>query len=431
MYTLRATAILRTMLESSANHMPHKSRTKECGEKVVAMSMPLSFHWSSSLSEINAGNFQLGLKEVSRTDLSRICRESFSKFSTKKRGENFSYYGNCDDLKQMRLACISDSGAYDLCYKRLDMHIASQRAHRKLYYTNWFLSEKELDKCVTIIHNKMNHSKTSSPHFSHNSKHMDLFMKLPIFVTRMIAHGHGDVRYAHYGLDIFPGDSNHTVGSIAKLLRDLELPPKHSSRELFSGSRTTPLFMACLLGLRCLALQVAEEVLAKPLLLVLNLQLDNAIGDNKNRFVFVFCSLLMHHGVFQEVYINFLIFGHTHDDIDALFGRSSYKLRGTNYPTLPLLKKLFMDTESWPVILHLIEEVLNFKKFVEGYLCTGRDALTRHTNTQQFKFYRNANGWPLMQYKLLCIDNEWLLKEGGGIWLWKQIEDGSPKALKP
>ena len=45
----------------------------------------------------------------------------------------------------------------------------------------------------------------------------------------MIAHGHGDVWYAHYGLDIFPSDSNHTVGSIAKLLRDLELPPKHLS----------------------------------------------------------------------------------------------------------------------------------------------------------------------------------------------------------
>ena len=43
-----------------------------------------------------------------------------------------------------------------------------------------------------------------------------------------------------------------------------------------------------------------------------------------------------------------------------------------------------------------------------------------------------------MQYKLLCIDNEWLPKEGGGICLWKETEDGSPKvpcgdpmALKP
>ena len=318
------------------------------------------------------------------------------------------------------------------------MHIASQRAHRELYYANRFLSEKQPEKCVTIIHDKMDHSKTLSPHFSHKSKHMDSFMKLPISVTGMIAHGHGDIRYAHYGLDIFPSDSNHTVGSIAKLLRDLKLPPKHSSRELFSGSRTAPLFTALLAGAEMCTSSGAEEVLAKPLPPVLNLQLDNATGDNKNRFVFAFCSLLTYHGVFQEVYINFLIVGHTHDDIDALFGRWSYKLRGIDYPTLPLLMKSFMDTESRLVIPHLIEEVPDFKKFVEGYVCTGRDALAGHTNAQQFKFYRNGNGWPLMQYKLLCTNNQWLPKEGGGIRLWKEIEDGSPKvprgdpkALKP
>ena len=114
---------------------------------------------------------------------------------------------------------------------------------------------------------------------------------------------------------------------------------------------------------------------------MLNLQLDNATEDNKNRFVFAFCLLLTYHGVFQEVYINFLIVDHTHDDFDALFGRWSYKLRGTDYLTLPLLMKSFMDTESRPVIPHLIEEVPDFKKFVEGYLCTGHDALVGHTNT--------------------------------------------------
>ena len=112
------------------------------------------------------------------------------------------------------------------------------------------------------------------------------------------------------------------------------------------------------------------------------------------------------------MYIDFLIVGHTHDDIDALFGRWSYKLRGSDYPTLPLLMKSFMDTGSQPVIPHPIEEVPDFKKFVEGYLCTRRDALARHTNAQQFKFYRNGNGWPLMQYKLLCTNSKWLPREG-------------------
>jgi hypothetical protein len=67
-------------------------------------------------------------------------------------------------------------------------------------------------------------------------------------VTDMLAHGHGDVCYAHYGLDIFAHDSNYTVGSFAKLLQDLERPPKSTSRRLFDGSRSSPLFEAVLSG---------------------------------------------------------------------------------------------------------------------------------------------------------------------------------------
>ena len=150
-YTLQATATLRTVLESTADHMPHKSRTKDNGEKVVAMSLPSSFQWNCTLSEINAANLQLRLKEVSWMALSRIRRESFSKFSTKKQGDNFARCGDCDDLKRMRSACTRGSGAYDVCEKRLDMHIVGQRAHRELYYSNRFLSEKEPGKCVTML----------------------------------------------------------------------------------------------------------------------------------------------------------------------------------------------------------------------------------------------------------------------------------------
>jgi hypothetical protein len=32
----------------------------------------------------------------------------------------------------------------------------------------------------------------------------------------MLAHGHGDVSYAHYGLDLFAHDSNYTVISFVK-----------------------------------------------------------------------------------------------------------------------------------------------------------------------------------------------------------------------
>ena len=69
-HTLQATNILWTLVESIADHMLHKSWTKEGEKKDVAMSLPLSFHWNSTLSEISAKNLQFGLKDVLWTGLS-------------------------------------------------------------------------------------------------------------------------------------------------------------------------------------------------------------------------------------------------------------------------------------------------------------------------------------------------------------------------
>ena len=196
-----------------------------------------------------------------------------------------------------------------------------------LYYSNRYISEMYPEKMLTIIHDKMDHSKTASPHFSHKTKATDCFMKMPVAVTGMIAHGHGDIRYAHYGLNIFPTDSNHTIGSIARLLHHLEEEPKNVLHKLFEASGTqSKLTKAVLQGSEiCLDSLIPqrmpqEDVPPPSLPPVLTLQLDNASGDNKNRWVFAFCSLLVLKGVFREIMINFLIVGHTHEDIDALFG---------------------------------------------------------------------------------------------------------------
>jgi hypothetical protein len=92
----------------------------------------------------------------------------------------------------------------------------------------------------------MDHSRTAFPHFSYKNKAVDSFMKLPVTVTRMITHGHRDVQYAYYGLDIYPSNLNHIVGSIAKLLRDLDSHLVYSTRRLFVGRGSSPLSQALL-----------------------------------------------------------------------------------------------------------------------------------------------------------------------------------------
>lgn len=293
--TVQATVTLRLMLEQTADHMPHHTTTVETGEKVVSKCLPSFWRWKDSLPEIIIVNAQFGLSKVSPSGLSRIRNESFPKYSPKSRGDSFARRGQCDKFKKLRAACTRGSRHADIWTRRA--HIDAQTSHRELYYANRQLSEKEPTKVLTIIHDKMDHSKTASLHFSHKKKAIDSLMKLPVAITRMIAHGHGDVRYAHYGLDIYPSDSNHTVGSIAKLLRDLESPPVYSSRQLFVGGGSSPLFQALLIGADAcktsLPPATPEPIMAAPLPPVLNVQLDNACSDNKNRYVFSFFSLLV------------------------------------------------------------------------------------------------------------------------------------------
>lgn len=49
------------------------------------------------------------------------------------------------------------------------------------------------------------------------------------------------------------------------------------------------------------------------------------------------------------------------------------------------------------------------------------EALEGHTTAQQLRFYKDASGWPLMQYKHLCTDSKWPPIHGGGIKLWMEL----------
>ena len=169
--------------------------------------------------------------------------------------------------------------------QRLTKHVNSANAHQELYSNNRYRSKFFPAECVTIIHDKMDHAKTASPVFSHKTKQLDGLMKLPVVVTGMLAHGHGDVRYAHYGLDIFAHDANYTVGSFARL-RNLERPTKSSTRCLFEGSRSSPLFEAVLSRAQMCEAALPPSSRAPstgtPLPPILNVQMNNAAGDNKN-----------------------------------------------------------------------------------------------------------------------------------------------------
>jgi hypothetical protein len=87
--------------------------------------------------------------------------------------------------------------------------------------------------------------------------------------------------------------------------------------------------------------------------------------------------------------------------------------------------KSFMDVESIPTIPHPVEEVPDFKVFIARCVAEGDEVLEGHTNAQQFKVFINSSSCPIMKYKVHCSDNDWLLKEGGGIKLRREMKKGN------
>jgi len=78
-----------------------------------------------------------------------------------------------------------------------------------------------------------------------------------------------------------------------------------------------------------------------------------------------------------------MMVGHTHNDIDASFGRWNMQLREEDHPTLPLLIQLYMEMEKDPVIPHLIEEVPDFKAYIKPYIGMSKKRLVGHSNERQ------------------------------------------------
>lgn len=163
----------------------------------------------------------------------------------------------------------------------------------------------------------------------------------------------------------------------------------------------------------------------KPLPRILKLQLDNCVSDNKNRFVLAYLSLLTSRQVFEEIHLGFLMVGHTHEDVDAMFGNFSETLMHHPAHCLPDLMGLLMKARKPTPVPHFVQEVPDFKKYLEPFMLTGSNELVGHKRPRLFKLYVRHDGMPCLQYKSKVTDTDWLPEEGIEMWAW--TDDGHPK----
>lgn len=137
--------------------------------------------------------------------------------------------------------------------------------------------------------------------------------------------------------------------------------------------------------------ELARQKLGEPLPPIWYIQTDMG-SENWNATVFALLGLLVHYGVFETIHFNRLPVGHTHEDIDSIFGILSVVLKICLPTTISafilaiytgLAKKRSKARHSGCVSVRIISAVFNFTGFfkintdVGGY---GADRY-KHTST--------------------------------------------------
>lgn len=159
---------------------------------------------------------------------------------------------------------------------------------------------------------------------------------------------------------------------------------------------------------------------------VLYIQLDN-VSSNKSIFIIAYCALLVKQGVFRKVKLNYLIVGHTHENIDQMFSRFSVALRRVNVWDIDHLMEVartcFKDGLSPKC--QLIDEVHDIKSWMKGCYNDVRDVSYQHC----FKIFPGSNGEILAQAKRYSFDPKWLPEQP--VIVLKSLPHGSPSFVTP
>lgn len=141
------------------------------------------------------------------------------------------------------------------------------------------------------------------PHFAQRTKVLDAVEKAPLHLVGVLLPVYG--AFGYFFFEEFKKDSNLVCTILVDVLLRLigkgaEFGPEHT----------------------------------------LNIQADNA-GENKNWHILCLLCALVEWRCFKEINLNFLMVGHTHEDIDQLFSRLSVALSKHDAATLPEMMEVF------------------------------------------------------------------------------------------
>jgi len=252
----------------------------------------------------------------------------------------FKDFSQCTECKEHRKNIYEAKGNVAMARLRdeYQKHMAFAMQQRVGYHSR---RSKAMDSgngnVVSIIVDGADQNKTAIPKESRASKATSSAERLNLRLMGAKSHGHPQINFLTPVLPNFGKGSNMTVQVINDLMCEVFQRRTKSKHKLPLG--------------------------------VLYVQLDNAASDNKNRYVFAFLGLFVLYDLVTRVYISFLPVGHTHEDIDGLFGNLSQRLRDKEVNTLSEMKtQLRTLTEGVECVVDQLRSCVDFKRYIEPHV---------------------------------------------------------------
>jgi len=155
---------------------------------------------------------ELNIGGISQFAMNRLKKRHHLNVDVKKRGYVFAKCIVCKSLKDLISKLEknnSDARKYEL---KLKKHLLHQESCRSLYHTWKSKPVQSKDEFLCVIHDKMDHAKTTLPRLQVVNKMICGLGQLPIMLIGMIVHG--DDRYVQYSNELWPNDLDFTIGSL-------------------------------------------------------------------------------------------------------------------------------------------------------------------------------------------------------------------------
>ncbi|XP_078659995.1 uncharacterized protein LOC144904736 [Branchiostoma floridae x Branchiostoma belcheri] len=247
---------------------------------------------------------------------------------------------------------------------RWKRHLQRQQKERETYYERRSRAESRTRDYFSLILDGMDQSKSNLPHFKGWTEPKSAGnTRLETHITGAIVHGRNT--YALIDLSQYPHDSNLAMNSLLHIL--------------------------------------VSEAGNGPLPPILNIQVDNCGRENKNRFFLGLMALLVKRNFFEEITVNFLMVGHTHEDVDAVFSQFSHRLDRKDAKTIGELEEVLRNSFHPEPKVDQLFVMWDIKNWLQPCLAP----IEGHSKPHMYRFTKDRTGHVTLQYKMWSTDPIW------------------------